>query len=77
MHVYVFKINAFGRVGQGRMQIYCTIGSKFGANQHPPSDWDLKRRQGYFDWAKAVIDRLRGAHGPMETIFDEVYAKRP
>ena len=44
---------------------------------NPPSDWDLQRRQGYFDWAMAVIDRLRGVHGPMEVIFDEAYAKRP
>ena len=44
---------------------------------NPPSDWDLQRRQEYFDWAKAVIDRLRGVHGPMESIFDEAYAKRP
>jgi len=46
-------------------------------SSNPPSDWDLQRRQGYFDWAKNVIDRLRGVHGPMETIFDEAYAKRP
>ena len=44
---------------------------------NPPIDWDLRRRQGYFEWAKAVIDRLRGVHGPMETLFDEAYAKRP
>ena len=44
---------------------------------NPPTDWDLRRRQGYFEWAKAVIDRLRGVHGPMEAIFDEAYAKRP
>ena len=44
---------------------------------NPPSDWDLQRRQGYFDWAMAVIDRLRGVHGPMEAIFDDAYARRP
>ena len=44
---------------------------------NPPTDWDLQRRQEYFDWAMAVIDRLRGVHGPMETIFDKAYAKRP
>ena len=43
----------------------------------PPADWDLQRRQGYFDWAMAVIDRLRGVHGPMEVIFDKAYARRP
>jgi len=44
---------------------------------NPPTDWDMQRRQDYFDWAMAVIDRLRGVHGPMEAIFDEVYEKRP
>ncbi|MDH3900803.1 MAG: phosphohydrolase, partial [Gammaproteobacteria bacterium] len=43
----------------------------------PPADWDLQRRQEYFDWAKAVIDGLRGAHGPLETLFDAAYAARP
>ena len=43
----------------------------------PPAGWDLDRRREYFDWAKAVIDRLRGVHGPLEAIFDEAYARRP
>jgi guanosine-3',5'-bis(diphosphate) 3'-pyrophosphohydrolase len=44
---------------------------------NPPADWDLQRRQEYFDWAKAVIDQLRGAHGPLEALFDKAYAARP
>ena len=44
---------------------------------NPPADWDLQRRQEYFDWAKAVIDELRGAHGPLEALFDAAYAARP
>lgn len=43
----------------------------------PPVGWSLQRRQAYFDWAKAVIDELRGIHGPLETIFDTAYARRP
>ena len=43
----------------------------------PPAGWDLDRRREYFDWAKAVIDRLRGVHGALEAIFDEAYARRP
>ena len=42
-----------------------------------PADWSLERRQEYFDWARKVIDQLRGAHPGLETLFDEVYAKRP
>lgn len=26
----------------------------------PPAGWSLRRKQHYFDWAKAVIDALRG-----------------
>jgi guanosine-3',5'-bis(diphosphate) 3'-pyrophosphohydrolase len=44
---------------------------------NPPAEWDLERRQQYFDWAKAVIDGLRGVHGPLEAVFDQAYAARP
>jgi len=43
----------------------------------PPAGWDLQRRREYFDWAKRVIDRLRGAHASLEAIFDREYANRP
>ena len=42
-----------------------------------PVDWSLERRQNYFDWARAVIDQVRGVHPGLEALFDEVYAKRP
>lgn len=44
---------------------------------NPPSTWDLQRRQEYFDWAKAVIDGLRGVNGRLEAVFDQAYAARP
>lgn len=44
---------------------------------NPPTDWDLNRRQEYFDWAITVIDRLRGVHGPLEAIFDRECKQRP
>lgn len=43
----------------------------------PPADWPVERRQEYFDWAKAVIDGLRGANPSLEHIFDETYKLRP
>ena len=43
----------------------------------PPSRWDLQRRKEYFDWAKAVVDRLRGAHPELERLFDEAFARKP
>lgn len=44
---------------------------------NPPADWDLNRRREYFDWAKAVVDKLRGVHPGLEKIFDNAYEKRP
>ena len=44
---------------------------------HPPSKWDLARRREYFDWAKAVVDRMRGTHPVLERKFDEAYALKP
>jgi GTP diphosphokinase / guanosine-3',5'-bis(diphosphate) 3'-diphosphatase len=43
----------------------------------PPAGWPLERRREYFDWAKAVVDRLRGVHAGLERAFDQAYAVRP
>jgi guanosine-3',5'-bis(diphosphate) 3'-pyrophosphohydrolase len=43
----------------------------------PPADWPTDRRQEYFDWAKTVIDKLRGVHPVLEALFDEAYRARP
>lgn len=43
----------------------------------PPAGWSLARKQAYFDWAKEVIDQLRGTHGTLERLFEEAHAKRP
>ncbi len=45
--------------------------------ERPPADWPLERKQEYFDWAKSVVDRLRGAHGTLERLFDEAFSRRP
>ena len=42
-----------------------------------PADWTLRRRQEYFDWARNVIDQVRGVHPGLEALFDEIYSKRP
>ena len=44
---------------------------------HPPARWDLARRREYFDWAKAVVDHMRGTHPELERRFDEAYALKP
>jgi guanosine-3',5'-bis(diphosphate) 3'-pyrophosphohydrolase len=43
----------------------------------PPRGWPLERRQEYFDWAKQVVDRMRGTHAGLEALFDRVHAARP
>ena len=42
-----------------------------------PVGWDLARRQQYFDWARQVVDGLRGVHARLEEIFDDTYLLRP
>ena len=44
---------------------------------NPPADWSLERKRVYFDWAKKVIDQVRGVHHQLERLFDEAYLKRP
>jgi guanosine-3',5'-bis(diphosphate) 3'-pyrophosphohydrolase len=43
----------------------------------PPAHWPLERRRGYFEWARAVIDGLRGTHAGLERLFDEAYRGKP
>ena len=43
----------------------------------PPAHWPMERRRAYFEWAKAVIDGLRGAHPGLEKLFDEAYRLKP
>ena len=43
----------------------------------PPRDWSLVRRQQYFDWARQVIDGVRGVHPELEAVFDRAFRDRP
>ena len=42
-----------------------------------PVQWSLERRQEYFEWAKAVVDGLRGVHPRLEGLFDQAYGDKP
>ena len=42
-----------------------------------PSGWSLERQREYFDWAKRVVDGMRGPHARLEELFDAAYARRP
>ena len=44
---------------------------------HPPAGWTLERKRQYFDWAKEVVDQIRGTHAELEQRFDDVYALKP
>jgi guanosine-3',5'-bis(diphosphate) 3'-pyrophosphohydrolase len=44
--------------------------------ERPPASWDLARRREYFDWAKRVVDGLRGPHPRLEAAFDAAYGMR-
>ena len=46
-------------------------------NDAPPAGWSLERKREYFDWAKQVVDQMRGTHAELEARFDAEYAKRP
>lgn len=43
----------------------------------PPAGWSIDRKQQYFDWARAVVNGLRGVHPSLEHVFDEAYKARP
>ena len=45
--------------------------------EHPPTTWNAARRREYFEWAKRVVDRLRGVHPALEAVFDAAYANKP
>jgi len=45
--------------------------------QHPPVGWSRARKREYFDWARRVVDGLRGVHPGLERAFDREYRHRP
>jgi guanosine-3',5'-bis(diphosphate) 3'-pyrophosphohydrolase len=46
-------------------------------NGAPPAGWSIERKREYFDWAKQVVDGMRGANAELEALFDAEYGKRP
>ena len=45
--------------------------------ERPPVKWSLQRKREYFDWAREVIDQLRGTNRVLEEIFDKIYLHKP
>ncbi|MBD0334797.1 MAG: bifunctional (p)ppGpp synthetase/guanosine-3',5'-bis(diphosphate) 3'-pyrophosphohydrolase [Cyanobacteria bacterium Co-bin13] len=40
----------------------------------PPAGWSLERQREYCEWAKRVVDQMRGVHPRLEALFDDAYA---
>lgn len=43
----------------------------------PPAGWTVEKKREYFDWAKSVVDRMRGVNPRLERYFDRLYRLRP
>lgn len=43
----------------------------------PPADWSIERRREYFEWARAVIERVPGKHPRLAALFEEAYSTKP
>lgn len=43
----------------------------------PPFKWAIAKQRDYFDWAKAVVDRMEGTHAELENLFYQAYNRRP
>ena len=43
----------------------------------PPANWQLVRRQEYFDWAKQVVDQIPDPPAELLRLFMAVYDRRP
>ena len=41
--------------------------------KNPPPDWPAERCQEYLDWARQVVDGLRGSNLALEADFDRLY----
>ncbi len=44
-------------------------------HHRPPADWSAERRTRYREWAKAVIDQVRGSQPELERLFDDIYRR--
>ena len=44
---------------------------------NPPAEWSIERRIEYFEWAKAVVDKLPQVSGNLRMLFDAAYAAKP
>jgi GTP diphosphokinase / guanosine-3',5'-bis(diphosphate) 3'-diphosphatase len=43
----------------------------------PPPGWSLDRQREYFDWARAVVDRLPRTNAKLLALFEAAYQAKP
>lgn len=43
---------------------------------YSPPDWPRERKEAYFEWARKVVERCRGANADLEAHFDALYARK-
>ncbi|GIU81205.1 MAG: bifunctional (p)ppGpp synthetase/guanosine-3',5'-bis(diphosphate) 3'-pyrophosphohydrolase [Acidobacteria bacterium] len=43
--------------------------------ESPPKNWTLETKIEYVNWAKQVVDEMRGVNESLEKYFDEIYEK--
>lgn len=43
----------------------------------PPAGWSQERKREYFDWARKVVDQMRGTNAILEARFDAEFVNRP
>lgn len=48
----------------------CNVGDIL---SHPPHGWSEDRKVNYIEWAKQVVDQIRGTQPVLEQQFDELY----
>ena len=63
--------------GAGLVKLADKIANLRDMAKSPPANWDLKRRQEYFDWAKAVVDEIRDVPPVLRNLFNDAYSRRP
>jgi len=57
------------------LKIADKISNLHSMSSSPPKEWDVKRKQQYFEWAKAVVVGCRGVSASLEAKFDEAYRR--
>ena len=48
------------------------ISNVLDVTNNPPANWDIERRQDYFDWAEAVVNNLPKINPALEDYFSKV-----